>query len=78
MPFFLYPSVKAECNFIWYGISLWQICVSCPSVPSQLLSDPQLTLCGGIGVQNGKGETTDAVQTLFSNSQNTGVLSVLF
>lgn len=43
----------------------------------ELLSDTQLTLCGGMGVHNGKGDTTDAVQTIFNCSQNTGVLSLL-
>lgn len=43
----------------------------------QFLSDTQLTLCGGMGVHNGKGKTIDAVQTLFNCSQNTDVLSIL-
>lgn len=43
----------------------------------ELLSDTQLTLCGGMGVPNRKGESVDAVLTMFNCSQNTGVLSLL-
>lgn len=44
----------------------------------QLHSDTQLTLCGGMGVHEGNGETIDAVQTMFNCSQNTGVLLMYF
>lgn len=47
------------------------------SVNCQLLSDTQLTLCGGMGVHNRKEETIDAAQTLYNCSQNTGALSIL-
>lgn len=44
----------------------------------QLHSDTQLTLCGGMEVHEGNGETIDAVQTMFNCSQNTGVLLMYF
>ena len=42
-PFILLPpAVYAECDIIWYGISLWSVGVNCPScVPSQLFGHPQ-------------------------------------
>jgi len=39
----------AEHDVIWYGTSLWSVCISCPDyVPSQSLDHPSLLVRGGM------------------------------
>lgn len=64
--------------YIWCGILLGSILIICPScVPSQSLTHPQPTCWWERGSRTGqdmKKRNLDAVQALFSNSQNNGCL----
>jgi len=61
------PVFIAEHDAVWYGISLWPICVSCAGcVPSQLLAYSQPTYWWWWGRARNR-EDLDTMQALFSN-----------